>query len=110
MISAKGSSEEVAVVEKAPKQEGRSISMVCGRKEILKEENNMPKIKTKSSCKSVFSTTGTGKLKRNKAWQEPYLKTKKTTKRREILRKAAMTDAQMLENMKKVLPYANQIG
>ena len=34
----------------------------------------MPKIKTnRADCKKRFKKTGTGKLKRNKALQEPYL-------------------------------------
>ena len=64
----------------------------------------MPKIKTKIAAAKRFSTTGTGKLKRNKAYKSHIL-TKKTTKRKRNLRKAAMTDATNVKNMKKVLPY-----
>ena len=64
----------------------------------------MPKIKTKRAAVKRFSTTGTGKLKRNKAYKSHIL-TKKTTKRKRNLRKAAMTDATNVKNMKKVLPY-----
>ena len=64
----------------------------------------MPKIKTKRAAAKRFSTTGTGKLKRNKAYKSHIL-TKKTTKRKRNLRKAAMTDATNVKNMKKVLPY-----
>ena len=64
----------------------------------------MPKIKTKRAAAKRFSTTGTGKLKRNKACKSHIL-TKKTTKRKRNLRKAAMTDATNVKNMKKVLPY-----
>ena len=64
----------------------------------------MPKIKTKRAVAKRFSTTGTGKLKRNKAYKSHIL-TKKTTKRKRNLRKAAMTDATNVKNMKKVLPY-----
>ena len=64
----------------------------------------MPKIKTKRAAEKRFSTTGTGKLKRNKAYKSHIL-TKKTTKRKRNLRKAAMTDATNVKNMKKVLPY-----
>ena len=52
----------------------------------------MPKIKTKRAAAKRFSTAGTGKLKRNKAYKSHIL-TKKTTKRKRNLRKAAMTDA-----------------
>ena len=64
----------------------------------------MPKIKTKRAAAKRFSTTGTGKLKRNKAYKSHIL-TKKTTKRKRNIRKAAMTDATNVKNMKKVLPY-----
>ena len=64
----------------------------------------MPKIKTKRAAAKRFSKTGTGKLKRNKAYKSHIL-TKKTTKRKRNLRKAAMTDASNIKNMKKVLPY-----
>ena len=64
----------------------------------------MPKIKTKRAAAKRFSTTGTGKLKRNKAYKSHIL-TKKTTKRKRNFRKAAMTDATNVKNMKKVLPY-----
>ena len=65
----------------------------------------MPKVKTKRAAAKRFSTTGTGKLKRNKAYKSHIL-TKKTTKRKRNLRKAAMTDATNVKNMKKVLPYS----
>ena len=64
----------------------------------------MPKIKTKRAAAKRFSTTGTGKLKRNKAYKSHIL-TKKTTERKRNLRKASMTDATNVKNMKKVLPY-----
>ena len=64
----------------------------------------MPKIKTKRAAAKRFSKTGTGKLKRNKAYKSHIL-TKKTTKRKRNLRKPAMTDATNIKNMKKVLPY-----
>ena len=64
----------------------------------------MPKMKTKSAAAKRFSKTGTGKLKRNKAYKSHIL-TKKTTKRKRNLRKAAMTDETNVKNMKKVLPY-----
>ena len=64
----------------------------------------MPKIKTKRAAAKRFSKTGTGKFKRNKAYKSHIL-TKKTTKRKRNLRKAAMTDATNIKNMKKVLPY-----
>lgn len=64
----------------------------------------MPKMKTKSAAKKRFKKTGTGQLKRMKAYKSHIL-TKKSTKRKRNLRKATMTDATNAQNMKKVLPY-----
>ena len=97
---------EIAVVEKAPKVEGRSISNGVGREKIniIKEEYIMPKMKTSRAAAKRFKVTGTGKLKRNKAYKRHIL-TKKTTKNKRNLRKPAMTDATNVKNMKKILPY-----
>ena len=59
----------------------------------------MPKMKTSRAAAKRFKLTGTGKLKRNKAYKRHIL-TKKTN-----LRKPAMTDATNVKNMKKILPY-----
>lgn len=64
----------------------------------------MPKIKTNRSAAKRFKLTGTGKLKRNKAYRRHIL-TKKTAKNKRKLRLAAMTDASNVKNMKKILPY-----
>ena len=64
----------------------------------------MPKMKTKRSAAKRFKKTGSGHLKRNKAYKSHIL-TKKTTKRKRNLRKATMTDATNEKNMKKILPY-----
>ena len=64
----------------------------------------MPKIKTNRSAAKRFKITGTGKLKRNKAYKRHIL-TKKTTKTKRNLRKATMTDETNVKNMKKILPY-----
>jgi large subunit ribosomal protein L35 len=64
----------------------------------------MPKMKTSRSAAKRFKATGTGKLKRNKAYKRHIL-TKKSTKRKRNLRKAAMTDSTNVMNMKKILPY-----
>ena len=64
----------------------------------------MPKIKTKRAAAKRFKMTGTGRLKRAKAYKSHIL-TKKTTKRKRNLRKAAMTDSTNVKNMKKILPY-----
>ena len=64
----------------------------------------MPKIKTNRAAAKRFKVTGTGKLKRNKAYKSHIL-TKKSTKRKRNLRQATITDANNVKNMKKVLPY-----
>ena len=64
----------------------------------------MPKIKTNRAAAKRFKATGTGKLKRNKAYKSHIL-TKKSTKRKSNLRQATITDATNVKNMKKVLPY-----
>ncbi len=49
----------------------------------------MPKIRTNRGAAKRFKKTGTGKLKRNKAYHTHIL-TKKTTKRKRKLRKATL--------------------
>ena len=64
----------------------------------------MPKIKTNRAAAKRFKVTGTGKFKRSKAYKRHIL-TKKTTKTKRNLRKAAIVDATNVKNMKKILPY-----
>ncbi|NLG03132.1 MAG: 50S ribosomal protein L35 [Clostridia bacterium] len=64
----------------------------------------MPKIKTNRSVAKRFKVTGTGKLKRNKAYKRHIL-TKKSAKTKRNLRQAAITDATNVSNMKKLVPY-----
>ncbi len=64
----------------------------------------MPKIKTNKSAAKRFKKTGTGKLKRMKAYKSHIL-TKKSTKRKRNLRQATITDATNVKAMKKILPY-----
>ena len=64
----------------------------------------MPKMKTTKAAAKRFKTTGTGKLKRNKAYKSHIL-TKKSQKRKRNLRKEAMTDATNVKSIKKILPY-----
>ena len=63
----------------------------------------MPKMKTSRAAAKRFKLTGTGKLKRAKAYKSHIL-TKKSTKRKRNLRQAAMTDATNVKK-KKILPY-----
>ena len=64
----------------------------------------MPKFKTCRAAAKRFKKTGTGKIMRNKAYKSHIL-TKKSQKRKRNLRKAAITDATNVKNMKKILPY-----
>lgn len=64
----------------------------------------MPKLKTKRAAAKRFKVTGTGKLKRSKAYKRHIL-TKKTTKNKRKLRQATMVDSANVKTMKKVLPY-----
>lgn len=64
----------------------------------------MPKLKTKRAAAKRFKVTGTGKLKRSKAYKRHIL-TKKTTKNKRKLRQATVVDSANVKTMKKVLPY-----
>jgi large subunit ribosomal protein L35 len=64
----------------------------------------MPKLKTKRAAAKRFKRTGTGLLKRNKAYKSHIL-TKKTAKRKRNLRKATVTDKTNSKVMNKILPY-----
>ena len=64
----------------------------------------MPKVKTNRAAAKRFKVTGTGKLKRNKAYKRHIL-TKKSAKTKRNLRKPAMTDATNVKNIRKIIPY-----
>ena len=64
----------------------------------------MPRSKTSRAAAKRFKVTGTGKLKRMKAYKSHIL-TKKSQKRKRNLRKATITDATNVKSMKKILPY-----
>ena len=64
----------------------------------------MPKIKTNTAAAKRFKATGTGKLKRGKAYRRHIL-TKKTRKTKRNLRKPEIVDSTNVKNMKKILPY-----
>ena len=64
----------------------------------------MPKMKTSRAAAKRFKLTGTGKLKRNKAYKRHIL-TKKTRKTKRNLRKPEIVDSTNVKNMKKILPY-----
>ncbi|MBQ4463842.1 MAG: 50S ribosomal protein L35 [Eubacterium sp.] len=62
------------------------------------------KMKTKRAAAKRFKTTGSDKLKRNKA-NHSHILTKKSTKRKRGLRQSTMMDATNEKVMKKILPY-----
>lgn len=64
----------------------------------------MPKMKTSRAAAKRFKLTGTGKLKRAKAYKSHIL-TKKSQKRKRNLRKSTVVDATNVKSMKKALPY-----
>lgn len=64
----------------------------------------MPKMKTKRAAEKRFHVTGSGKLKRMKAYKSHIL-TKKTRKNKRNLRKATIADPTNAKVMKKILPY-----
>ncbi|MCX7745654.1 MAG: 50S ribosomal protein L35 [Clostridia bacterium] len=64
----------------------------------------MPKIKTHSSSKKRFSLTGTGKVKRAKAFKRHIL-TKKSTKRKRNLRKSTIASETNAATIKMLIPY-----
>ena len=64
----------------------------------------MPKMKTKRAAAKRFHVTGSGKLKRMKAYKSHIL-TKKDRKTKRNLRHAAITDPTNAKVMKKILPY-----
>ena len=61
----------------------------------------MPKMKTTKAAAKRFKKTGTGLLKRNKAYKSHIL-TKKSQKRKRNLRKAAITDATNVKNQRRI--------
>ncbi|MDH4223696.1 MAG: 50S ribosomal protein L35 [candidate division Zixibacteria bacterium] len=62
----------------------------------------MPKIKTSKSAKKRFRLTGTGKIKRSKAFLKHIL-TSKTTKRKRKLRKGVLVSKADHSRVKKLL-------
>ena len=62
----------------------------------------MPKIKTLSSAKKRFKVTGSGKIKRRKAFKSHIL-TKKSKKRKRRLSKSALVDKTEVKRVRKML-------
>ena len=64
----------------------------------------MPKMKTNRGAAKRFKLTGSGKIKRNKAYSSHIL-TKKSTKRKRGLRQSDIVDSANAKAIKKILPY-----
>ncbi len=64
----------------------------------------MPKIRTNRSAHKRFRLTGTGKVRRNKAYASHIL-TKKSPKRKRNLRSSTIMDAADQANVRKLIPY-----
>lgn len=64
----------------------------------------MPKMKTNRGAAKRFKMTGSGQIKRSKAFTSHIL-TKKSTKRKRNLRKSGLVDSTDLKGMRRILPY-----
>jgi large subunit ribosomal protein L35 len=64
----------------------------------------MPKMKTNRGAAKRFKLTGSGKIKRNKAFSSHIL-TKKSTKRKRGLRQSEIVDSANYKSIKRILPY-----
>jgi large subunit ribosomal protein L35 len=64
----------------------------------------MLKLKTNRGASKRLKATGSGKIKRHKAFGS-HLLTGKTTKRKRNLRKSVLLDRRDLRNMKRLVPY-----
>jgi large subunit ribosomal protein L35 len=65
----------------------------------------MPKIKTNRAAAKRFKITGTGKVRRYKAYKS-HLLSKKSPKRKRNLRSAGLVDSTNIRGIRRLLPYA----
>ena len=79
----------------------------CPRRlaETIHKEQNMPKMKTKSSAKKRFRVRPGGTVKRGQAFKRHIL-TKKTTKNKRQLRGAVNVHETNMGHMAQMLPFA----
>ncbi len=64
----------------------------------------MPKMKTNRGAAKRFRASGTGKVRRNKAFTSHIL-TKKSTKRKRNLRQGTLVADSDVRSIKRLLPY-----
>ncbi len=62
----------------------------------------MPKVKSRSAAKKRFKLTGTGKVKRSKAFGNHIL-TKKSTKRKRNFRKGGLVHSTQMKKIKAMI-------
>lgn len=65
----------------------------------------MPKMKTNSGAKKRFKKTGSGKIKRKKAFKSHIL-TKKSSKRKNKLGKSTLVDKADKKSIERLIPYS----
>jgi len=65
----------------------------------------MPKLKTKSGAKKRFKITGSGKIKRKKAYMNHILTKKGTKQKRRLAQKTTVKKVDE-NNIRPMLPYA----
>ena len=80
-------------------EEGFAAAEIVDTREIVFDP-----VKTSRAAAKRFKKTGTGQLKRMKAYKSHIL-TKKSQKRKRNLRKSTLVDATNVKSMKKILPY-----
>lgn len=64
----------------------------------------MPKMKTNRAARKRFRYTGSGKVRRNKAYKSHIL-TKKSRKRKRRLRQSGLIDSANEKQVARLLPY-----
>lgn len=64
----------------------------------------MPKMKTHRGAAKRLKVTGSGKIKRSKAYKSHIL-TKKSSKRKRNLRQSGLVSSGDMKRIKKVIPY-----
>ena len=65
----------------------------------------MPKIKTNRGAAKRFSKTGSGKIRRRRAYHSHIL-TSKSKKRKRRLRTGTLINTNDIRNVRKLIPYA----
>ncbi|MFP4298370.1 MAG: 50S ribosomal protein L35 [Spirulinaceae cyanobacterium] len=65
----------------------------------------MPKLKTRKAAAKRFRLTGTGKIRRRKAYKNHLLQHKSTEQKRRRLSNLSLVSEQDEENVRLMLPY-----